>query len=264
MQRTRIGIIGYGFIGAGLCAAIAQGRFPGLELAFVHNRSPGKLHDLPDGLVLHDLHEFAEARADLIVECAHPGITRAHGAAFLARADYMPLSVTALAEDGLRESLLAAARAGGRRLLIPQGALIGVDSLFSWRDMWAEVCITFRKHPRNIDFADCGIDPAGITGETVLHDGPARAIAARFPRNVNTMVTCALATVGLDACRARLIADPALDVAIAEVEAWGKDGSYFSTVKRQPAVGVSGTEMMESTLRSLAKATAQWQPMDFV
>lgn len=25
-------------------------------------------------------------------------------------------------------------------------------------------------------------------------------VAARFPRNVNTMVTCALATVGLDEC----------------------------------------------------------------
>ena len=57
------------------------------------------------------------------------------------------------------------------------------------------------------------------------------------------MVTCALATVGIDRCRGRMIADPGLDHAVAEVEAWGRDGSYLTTVKRQPMVGVSGTEM---------------------
>ena len=88
-----------------------------------------------------------------------------------------------------------------------------------------------------------------------MFDGPVREIAPLFPRNVNTMVTCALATVGLDRCRGRMIADPALDHAVAEVEAWGKDGSYLTTVKRQPTVGVSGTEMFASTLRSVLKAT---------
>jgi aspartate dehydrogenase len=78
------------------------------------------------------------------------------------------------------------------------------------------------------------------------------------------MVTCALATVGLDKCRGRMIADPALDCAVAEVEAWGKDGSYLTTVKRQPMVGVSGTEMFASTLRSVLKATGTGPTVDFL
>ena len=41
-----------------------------------------------------------------------------------------------------------------------------------------------------------------VRGPTVLYDGPARGIARLFPRNINTMITCALATVGLDKCRA--------------------------------------------------------------
>jgi hypothetical protein len=48
------------------------------------------------------------------------------------------------------------------------------------------------------------------------------------------------------------------------VEAFGSDGSYLATVKRQPAVGVSGTEMIASTLRSLMKATSSLGEMDFV
>ena len=111
--------------------------------------------------------------------------------------------------------------------------------------------------PRNGRAAD------SITAETVFFDGPVRDIAPLFPRNVNTMVTCALATVGIDRCRGRMVADPALDHAVAEVEAWGTTAPISTTVKRQPMVGVSGTEMFESTLRSVLKATGTGHAVDF-
>ena len=148
----------------------------------------------------------------------------------------------------------------GTRLLLPHGALVGGDSLLEWRQQWAEVTITFRKSPRNIDFAVSGIDPAGIREATTVHDGSVRSIAARFPRNVNTMVTCALATVGLDVCRGILVADPALEVAVAEIVAVGKDGSRIETRREQPAVGVSGTEMAASLLRSVLLASGRLAP----
>jgi len=259
---ARIGIVGYGFIGQALAAAVTEA--PGLSLAFVWNRSPEALGDLPPDLVLEDLGRAGERGTDLIVEVAHPDITRDHGARFLENADYMPVSVAALVDDDLRARLAAAATATGRRVFVPAGALMGLDALRVWRDHWAEVTITFRKHPRNLDFSDSGYDPAGIDGETVLYDGPVRGIARLYPRNINTMITCALATTGLDACRGRLIADPALDVAVAEVEALGDDGAVLSMVKRQPAKGVSGTEMISSILRSLKDACGTGEPVTFV
>ncbi len=258
----RIGIVGFGFIGASLFRQIANEPH-GLEIAFVHNRSRAKALEVPQSLLLDELSDFTSRKPDLIVECAHPDITVSHGEAFLRYSDYMPLSVTALASDVLRERLIAAARESGHHLLLPRGALVGMDSLFSWRHMWREGIITFRKHPRNLDLARTGRNPDSITTETVLYDGPVRGIASDYPRNVNTMVTCALATTGLDRCRARLIADPNLDHAVAEVEAFGTDGSYLSTVKRQPAIGVSGTEMFQSTLRSVMKATGNLHALDF-
>jgi aspartate dehydrogenase len=261
---SRVGLVGFGFIGAGLYRAISSGECKGLELAFVWNRSPNKVAAVPKGQVLDDLNDFARMRPDIIVESAHPDISRGHGEAFLKRCNYMPLSVTALAEDALRDRLTATAASHGHHLVIPQGALVGTDALLAWRHMWRDVTITFRKHPDNIDLRAVKRRAEDIVYETVIFDGPVREIAPLFPRNVNTMVTCALATVGLDRCRGRMIADPALDHAVAEVEAWGNDGSYMTTVKRQPMIGVSGTEMFQSTLRSVLKATGTGPTMDFL
>jgi predicted dinucleotide-utilizing enzyme len=260
---TRVGLVGFGFIGAGLYRAISTGACPGLEIAFVWNRSAQKLHGVSTEHVLDDLPRFAAAAPDLIVESAHPDITRSLGEAFLSSCDYMPFSVTALADDGLRERLTIVAKSSGHRLVVPQGALVGTDALLGWAHMWRDVTITFRKHPANIDLGMVNLRAGDIRAETVIFDGPVRDIAPLFPRNVNTMVTCALATVGIDRCRGRMIADPGLDHAVAEVEAWGRDGSYLTTVKRQPMVGVSGTEMFASALRSVLKATGAGPTLDF-
>jgi len=95
-----VGIVGFGFIGASLYRAIEKHEIDGLEVAFAYNRSPGKLGDVPAEIVLHDLSRARECRPDLIVECSHPNISIEYGADFLSHCDYMPLSVTALADDG--------------------------------------------------------------------------------------------------------------------------------------------------------------------
>src|SRR5882724_1795023 len=127
LHMKRIGIVGFGFIGASLYRAIEKQEIDGLQVAFVFNRSPGKLRDVPADLVLQDLSRAAERRPDLIVECAHPDISIDYGADFLSHCDYMPLSVTALADDALRETLTATARASGHHMLLPRGALAGAD-----------------------------------------------------------------------------------------------------------------------------------------
>lgn len=258
----RIGLVGFGFIGAELHRRIAADSGPG-EIVFVHSRTRARLAALPPDLVLDDLNDAARFAPDLIVEAAGPEVTRAHGEAFLAFADYMPLSLTALADDGLRRRLAAAAARSGRSLLIAHGALVGLDSLIEWREMWEAVAITFRKPP-----ASLGHQTGPDAAETLLFDGSVREAAARYPHNVNAMVACALATTGLDDCRARLIADPAIDHLELAVEARGRDGSHLSICRRQPAGGVpggvSGSEMAAAAHRSVMRAARPSEPVAFV
>lgn len=263
-RRRRIGLIGFGFVGARVYERIRTESALGLEVAFVHNRNAARIQQVPPELRLDRLAQLDRFDVDLVVEVAHPSYTRNWGEAILARADYLPLSVAALADDRLREKLIGRARDAGTSLAIPHGALMGLDSLREWRHQWDEVTISFFKNPRNIDFSESGFDPAAIHGKTVLYDGPARGIATLYPRNINTMITCALATVGLDRCRARLIADPELGVAIADVTARGRDGALLTMRKEQPAEGVSGTEMFESLFASIVRAASVRLPLSFV
>ncbi|MEO6270514.1 MAG: aspartate dehydrogenase domain-containing protein [Lautropia sp.] len=265
-RPLRIGVIGYGYIGRHVVDSLRLQHGPHLSLAFVHARDPARLQELAHDLVAPSLADVRRFAPDLIVECAHPDITRRHGADFLSFADYLPLSVNALADPATEAALDQACAASGRRLFIPHGALIGLDNLVELRGQWREVTITFRKHPDNIDYADAGIERGSIREKTVLYDGPTRGIAHLFPRNVNTMTTCALATVGLDRCRAVLIADPELTgVAIAEVRAVTQDGSIHESRKQQRMSGVSGTEMLASQLGSILRAAGhQPQGINFV
>lgn len=209
-----------------------------------------RLGAVPAERILGSLEAVDREAVDLVVECAGPEVSSRYGTALIRCADYMPLSLTALADDQLFTSILEAAEAAGTRLLLPHGALAGMDALYERRERWREVTITFRKPPAHIAGRK-----GGSAAVEVLYDGPVRGAAAKFPRNVNAMVACALATVGLDRCRGVLVSDPALREMVAEVIAVDRDGSVLEIVKRQAGIGVSGTEMPDAVMRSIELAT---------
>ena len=76
---VRVGVVGQGSLGRYLAEQV-QAR-EGLELAWVWNRTPPS--HLPDHLVLTDLARCDQGNPDIIVEVAHPDITKEFGARFL-------------------------------------------------------------------------------------------------------------------------------------------------------------------------------------
>ena len=254
MSRPRIGIVGFGLIGSYVYREISTRPELGLEVAFVHNRSPEKLAHLPRKVVLDDLEDFAGKAPDLVVELAHASVTKAHGTAFLRHTDYMPLSLTALADAELEQALLDTADAYGTRLYIPHGAVVGLEAIAEGREQWDEVTMVMRKSPSSIDFSEHPtLTGEGISEDTVIYDGPTRGICPLFPRNVNSHAALALGGIGFDRTRSVLIA--VTDSHSSDIEIIARGEAADLTIRRvSPMKGVSGMFTLISALGSVVRA----------
>ena len=220
--HRRVGVIGHGAVGSVVAHALERGQV-GLELAGVYAHSP-----VPDRYLLDSFDELLE-RSDLVVEAASQEAVSSYGPAVVdARADLLVVSVGALRED----TLLATLRSGHGRLLVTTGAVGGIDQLraASLLGGLEHVALTTRKAPRAlvrpwmdaelVDRLTNGTEPI------VAFDGFAREAVERFPTSINVAATLALATVGFDRVRVRLIAEPTAKHVEHLIEATGASGSY--------------------------------------
>jgi predicted dinucleotide-utilizing enzyme len=245
----RIGIIGFGFIGSSLFESLSDSS---IEVVSVLARNEESIVSLPATVATTSSVRFLQRadELDLVIEVANPQVSFAIGRDIVRKTSYMPCSVAALADDGLRTDLLAIARERNTRLYIPHGAVAGLDNFIEGRDRWASSQVTFRKPPASIDQGSQHDED-----EVVIFEGSAREIAEKFPRSVNSMVTFALATMGLDKTVTRMVSDRRLEnMLTGEFRAEGKDGSSLSVFKSEPAVGVSSTGMVNSIRGSVFRA----------
>ena len=249
-KTTRIGLIGYGQIGAVVRQMIDADPHNGMEVVFIHDTDSRRLDSLPQSLALRDLGDFASRKPDLVVEMAHPDVTRQWGTTILEQTNYMFISVTALADQGMEEKLLEITRRRGTRAYIPHGGVVGMDALRENREVWEEVHVMMKKPPKNVDCARAGVDPDSITKETVLYDGPTRGICPIFPRNVNTHASIAYAGIGFDRTHSLLLVNPAWDKATVAIHAKGP-GIELKVERVEEITGVTGASTPASIFNSV-------------
>jgi aspartate dehydrogenase len=260
-KRARIGLVGMGNIGSYVYEQVTSQPQLGLEVAFVSDVSADRLKKFPADLVLSDLAGAKERQADLVVEMAHPDVTRRYGEVLLEHCDYMPLSLTAFADAALYDRVMATASRCGTCLYIPHGAIVGLDNIFECRDVWTEVSVTMKKNPRNMDMAAFPqFQGKEIIEPTVLYEGSTRGICPIFPRNVNTHAAVALAGIGFDRTRSILIADPSLDMAVIEVLARG-EGAEVRIERANALKGVTGVFTLRAIWLSVCRARARGMSM---
>ncbi|MUW13676.1 DUF108 domain-containing protein [Halorubrum sp. CBA1125] len=243
-----IGLIGFGRIGQYLADRIAED--PHTTLRFVCVRDPASVSEstsVSDSnvAVVPDPGDLTDRDVDLIVEAAHADVLAAHGADLLEVSDVLALSTTVFADREVEAELSEACDAGGTRLFVPHGAVLGTDGLQDGRPSLESVTITTRKNPDNIDFERADISSADVDAETVLFDGSTRDICGKFPRNVNSHATIAIAGIGFDRTTSKLIADPAASEATHEIVAEGP-GTRLEITRVSSIEGVTGSYTLDS------------------
>jgi aspartate dehydrogenase len=216
MTQIRIAIAGLGTIGRVLARKLADG-LPGLTLACAAARDHAKAQAwlAAEGIAcpLVDLESFP-AHADLAVECAPAAVLDSICRPMLeAGKRVMVLSAGALLP---RPDLVELARIHGGQIIVPTGALLGLDAVTAAAEGTIHsVRMVTRKPPRGLAGAPYleanGISVEGLNGPKCVFSGTARDAADGFPANVNVAAALSLAGVGPDRTIMEIWADPTVD-----------------------------------------------------
>ena len=219
-----VAIGGLGAIGFPVARRLAGG-LPGLHLAAVAARDPARaearLAAAGIAVPIVPLVELAR-RADIIVECLPAGQFRAIAEPAIAGGRILvPLSAGALLEH---VDLVERAHEAGARIIVPTGALLGLDAVRAAAEGEIHsVKMTTRKPPR------------GLAGPLKVFDGTARDGARGFPDNVNVAAALALAGIGGERTRLEIWADPALDRNTHLIEVDADSARFSMTIQNIPS-----------------------------
>ena len=231
-MTLRVAIGGFGAIGKVVAEQLDCG-IEGLALAAVSARDRMRAEAAMAGFTrpvpvvpLAGLWEHA----DLIVECAPAAVLRELAEPALAHGrQLMVLSCGALLDNF---DLVELARRHRGRVLVPSGALLGLDAVAAAaQGNISSVHMITRKPPQGLSGAPYleqnAIDVAGLSEPKRVFAGTAREAARGFPANVHVAAALALAGIGPDRTTIEIWADPTVtrNVHRIEVEA---DAARFS------------------------------------
>jgi aspartate dehydrogenase len=237
---VRVAVVGLGAIGIRVVEALDQG-IDGLVLAAVSVQNPAKhqarlagLKKPPKILPIEALSEVA----DLVIECAPGKFLRSIVAPFVTSGKTaVVLSVGALLEH---DDLIELARQNGGQIVVPTGALIGLDAVTAAAvGNIQSVRMITRKPVRGLAGApyivDNNIDIEQITEPLKIFEGTAREAAKGFPANLNVAVALSLAGIGPDRTRLEIWADPALTRNVHRVEVESDSARFSMSIENVPS-----------------------------
>lgn len=222
MSTIRVGIAGMGAIGRSLAQTLDKG-VHGLELAAVGVRNPdGPLpislaHANPAVVAIDAL----EPLCDIVVECAPAALLPVIARDVLkAGKKVVVLSSGAILSH---PELIDLASEHGGQILVPSGAILGLDALTAAAEGEIHsVRMITRKPVRGLLGAPYleqnNIDISGITEATMIFRGTPREAAIGFPANLNVAVSLSMAGIGPDRTTLEIWADPSLTRNVHRIE----------------------------------------------
>ncbi len=242
-QVTSVGLIGCGGIAQDVVAAIRdQDGGKGVRIVGALARAgrvPVARTQLAGVEIVETLDALLALKPALVAEVAGQSAVAEYGEAVLrSRIDLLIISVGALADPALLARLKAAAQAGGSRILLPAGAIGGIDAVAAMRVAGlTSVRYRSRKPPAawRGSPAEQIADLGSLTQRTVLYRGTAGEAALRFPQNANVAAALALAGLGFDATEVELVADPEAPGNVHEIEAEGAAGQFAIQLQGKPS-----------------------------
>jgi aspartate dehydrogenase len=262
--QLTIAIAGLGAIGLPVARALDAGRIPGLKLVAIAVRDAGKAASQlatfkapPKIMPIDQL----GALANVVVECAPKQVFRAIAENALTRGRiFIPLSVGQLLDH--MDLVELAAKHGGR-ILVPTGALLGLDAVRAVSEgTVTSVKIVTRKPPAGLKGAPHLVNNAisvdDLSAPLRVFAGSAREAIKGFPANVNVAVALSLAGIGPDKTQVEVWADPTSQRNTHTIEVASDSSDFTMTIAGRPTAENPATGRITplSALATLRRLTA--------
>jgi aspartate dehydrogenase len=238
--NQRVAVVGLGPIGRKVVQALDKG-IDGLVLAAVSVQDPAKhqgflagLKQPPAVLPIDGLADIA----DMVIECAPSKLVRSIVAPFVGRGKTaVVLSAGALLEN---EDLIELAKQNRGQIVVPTGALIGLDAMTAAAEgEILSVRMVTRKPVAGLVGAPYlvqnNIDIERITEPHKVFEGTAREAAKGFPANLNVAVALSLAGLGPDRTTLEIWADPALTRNMHRMEVESDSARFSMSIENIPS-----------------------------
>ena len=257
---TWVGLIGYGGIAQDVVAALrdedASGDTRILGLLARPGRSEIARQKFPELEIFESIEDLLTEGPDIVAEVASQGAVAEYGEQILrGGVDLLVISVGALADPALHDRLETAADFGNSRMLLPAGAIGGLDAIAAMRiGGLNSVRYRSRKPPAawRGSPAEKVVDLGNLAKPAMLYTGTAREAALLYPQNANVAASVALAGLGFEQTQVELVADPDAPGNVHEIEAEGAAGKFAIRLEGKP----SRTNPKTSALASLSVARA--------
>jgi aspartate dehydrogenase len=274
-MNTLIALIGCGSIGTEIIKSIKNGEIPHAKVVAIVDTREHAVEEVLGKLNIHDIQIFSDFQdflssslfsfVDIIVEAASQMAVRNYGKKILEFGKkFLVLSTGVFADPILLSEFVNLADEKNAKIVIPTGAIAGIDMIRSVKKNLTSLSITTTKNPVALSgapfFNSSKIKSETIATKTLLYEGSAEDAILMFPANVNVAVTLALAGLGLKRTEVRVIADPDIKINQHEILASGNFGDIYIIVRNNPMVENPRTSMLAAlsaieSLRSLCYDT---------
>ena len=236
MCAARFAIIGYGAITEEIVGALAaRGEVRWLTGVLVRPARLPSARERAAGRfpVTDSIDSLLAAKPECVIECAGHDAVRQYGPTVVGRGvDLVMAAVGVIADAAFATTLLQAARSPAR-VLIPSGAIAGIDGLLAARTAGLSA-VTYTSIKPPVAWLGTPAEPllAGDRGKryTAFFEGTAREAAQRYPQNANVGAAVALAAYsdlsGLDRTTVKLVSDPGAPGPLGIIEASGAFGTF--------------------------------------